>query len=229
MWLQRLETLVGSNNIEKIKNTTVLIIGLGGVGGYALESIVRSGIEKIIIVDNDKVDITNLNRQLISNINNIGKSKVDVAYDRALSINPNIKIVKINEFITKENIDILFKEKVDYIIDACDTIETKEELIRQSIKKDIKLISSMGTAKKMNPAMLEIIEIRKTDTDPIARRIRKMIKDERINKKIMVVCSRELPIKKEQLGSNSFVPATSGLLCASYVINDIVGDLNESK
>lgn len=229
MWLQRLETLVGSDNIERIKNTTVLVIGLGGVGGYALESIVRSGIENIIIVDNDKVDITNLNRQLISNINNIGINKVDVAYDRALSINPNIKIAKINEFITKENIDILFKEKVDYIIDACDTIETKEELIRQSIKRNIKLISSMGTAKKMNPAMLEIIDIRKTDTDPIARKIRKMIKDEKINKKIMVVCSRELPVKREQLGSNSFVPATAGLLCASFVINDIVGDLNESR
>lgn len=227
MWLQRLEVLVESNNIEKLRNTTVLIVGLGGVGGYALESIVRSGIGKIIIVDNDIVDITNLNRQILSNTNNIGKNKVDVAYDRAKLINPDIQIVKIKEFITKENIDILFKEKVDYIIDACDTIETKKELIRQSIKRNIKIISSMGTAKKMNPSLLEIVDIRKTDTDPLARIIRKMIKDEKINKKIMVVCSKEVPLKREQLGSNSFVPAASGLLCASYVINDIVGDLNE--
>lgn len=229
MWLQRLETLVKENNIEKLRNTTVLIIGLGGVGGHALESIVRSGIGKVIIVDSDIVDITNLNRQIISNIDNIGKNKVDVAESRILSINPNIEIIKIKDFITKANIDKLFENKIDYIIDACDTVETKEELIRQSIKQNIKLIASMGTAKKMNPSLLEIIDIRKTDTDPIARKIRKMIKDEKIKNKIMVVCSKEKPIKTELLGSNSFVPATAGLLCASYVINDIVGDLNENK
>ena len=228
MWLQRLETLVGINNIEKLKNTTVLVVGLGGVGGHALESIVRSGIGKVIIVDNDIVDITNLNRQIIANINNIGKNKVDVAHTHIKSINTDIKVIKIKEFITKENINILFEEKVDYIIDACDTIETKKELIRQSIKRNIKLISSMGTAKKMNPSLLQIVDIRKTDTDPLARVIRKMVKDERIKEKIMVVCSKETPINREKLGSNSFVPATSGLLCASYVINDIVGDLHEN-
>lgn len=228
MWLQRLETLVGINNIEKLKNTTVLVVGLGGVGGHALESIVRSGIGKVIIVDNDIVDITNLNRQIIANINNIGKNKVDAAHTHIKSINPDIEVIKIKEFITKENINILFEEKVDYIIDACDTIETKKELIRQSIKRNIKLISSMGTAKKMNPSLLQIVDIRKTDTDPLARVIRKMVKDERIKEKIMVVCSKETPINREKLGSNSFVPATSGLLCASYVINDIVGDLHEN-
>ena len=226
--LDRLELLVGINNIEKIKNTTVLIIGLGGVGGYALESIARSGIGKIILVDGDIVDITNLNRQIISNKNNIGKNKVDVAYDRVKEIS-NCEVIKINEFITESNIYILFNEKIDYIIDACDTINTKKQLIREAIKRNINIISCMGTAKKMDPTRLKIMDIRKTSYDPIAKIIRKMVKTEKINKKVMVVCSDEVPVKIELLGSNSFVPATAGLLCSSYVINDIVGDLNENQ
>lgn len=223
--LDRLEILIG-NNIDKLKNTTVLIVGIGGVGGYALESIARSGIGKIIIVDNDIVDITNLNRQIISNKNNIGLNKVDVAYDRIKEIS-NSEVIKIKEFITKDNIDILFTEKIDYIIDACDTIETKKELIRQSIKRNIKLISCMGTANKMDPSRLKIMDIRKTSYDPIAKIIRKMIKEEKINKKIMVVCSDEKPLNRKKLGSNCLVPSVAGILCASYVINDIVGDLSE--
>lgn len=227
MWLQRLETLVGENNINKIKNTHVLIIGLGGVGSYALESIVRSGIEKITIVDRDVVDITNLNRQLITDINNIGEDKVDVAEKRILTINPNIEVIKIKQYISSDNIDILFPNPVDYIIDACDCIETKKQLIRECIKRKVRLISSMATAKKMDATKLEIIDIRDTQMDPIARILRKMMKDEEIKGKVMVVCSKEKPIKMDSLGSNSFVPATAGLLCASYVINDIVGDINE--
>lgn len=224
--LDRLEILVGNENIKKLKNTTVLIVGIGGVGGYALEAIARSGIGKIIIVDKDIVDITNLNRQIITTKNNIGLNKVDVAEQRIKEIS-NAEVIKINKFITKENIEELFKEKIDYIIDACDTIETKKELIRQSIKRNIKIISCMGTAKKMNPSKLKIMEIRKTNYDPLAKIIRKMIREEKIKEKIMVVCSDEIPLKREKLGSNSLVPSTAGILCASYVINDIVGDLNE--
>ncbi len=224
--LDRLETLIGKENINKLKKTTVLIIGLGGVGGYALESLVRSGIGKVIIVDKDIVDITNLNRQIISNKNNIGLNKVDVAEKRIKEIS-NTEVIKINEFINKENIEKLFKEKVDYIIDACDTIETKKELIRQSIKRNIKIISCMGTAKKMNPEKLKITEIRKTSYDPIAKIIRKMVRDEKIRQKIMVVCSDEKPYNRVELGSNALVPSSAGILCASYVINDVVGGLNE--
>lgn len=224
--LDRLEILVGNENIKKLKNTTVLIVGIGGVGGYALEAIARSGIGKIIIVDKDTVDITNLNRQIITTKNNIGLNKVDVAEQRIKEIS-DAEILKINKFITKENIEELFKEKIDYIIDACDTIETKKELIRQSIKRKIKIISCMGTAKKMNPSRLKIMEIKKTNYDPLAKIIRKMVREEKIKEKIMVVCSDEIPIKREKLGSNSLVPSTAGILCASFVINDIVGDLNE--
>ena len=224
--LERLEILIGKENMEKLKNTTVLIIGLGGVGGHALESIARSGIGKIIVVDKDIVDITNLNRQIISNKNNIGLNKVDVAEKRIKEIS-DAEVIKINEFINKDNIENLFNEKIDYIIDACDTIETKKELIRQSIKRNIKIISCMGTAKKMNPEKLRITEIRKTSYDPIAKLIRKMVRDEKIKQKIMVVCSDEMPHNTVKLGSNALVPSTAGILCASYVINDIVGDLDE--
>lgn len=223
--LDRLELLIGKENIQKLNNTTVLIIGLGGVGGYALESIVRSGVGKVIIVDNDKIDITNLNRQIISNKNNIGLNKVDVAYERIKLIS-NTEIIKINEFITKDNIDILFDNKIDYIIDACDTIETKVELIKESLKRNIKLISCMGTAKKMDPNKLKIMDIRNTNYDPLAKIIRKKLRENNINEKIMVVCSDEVNNIKE-LGSNCLVPSVAGILCASYVINDIVGDINE--
>lgn len=226
MWLDRLKILV-NDKIELLKESTVLIIGIGGVGGYALEALTRAGIGNIIIVDNDIVDITNLNRQVISLHSNIGENKVDVAEKRIKDINPECSVTKINMFLTKENVRDIFNTKIDYIIDACDTMEVKKELIRISVEKDIKLISSMGTGNKLDPSKLEIIDLRKTSYDPIAKILRKMIKDERINKKIMVVCSKESPIKtnSKTIGSTSFVPATAGLLCASYVINDIVGEL----
>lgn|SRR5574344_628580 len=225
MQFKRLELLVG-DKINLIKNKTVLIVGIGGVGGYALEALVRSGIGKVIIVDNDIVDITNLNRQIISLHSNIGEHKVDVASKRIKDINPNCEVIGINEFLTKENTIELFNTKIDYIVDACDTIEVKKELIRIAISKDIKLISSMGTGNKLDPTKLEIIDLRKTSYDPIAKILRKMLKDERINKKVMVICSKETPIKtnSKTIASNSFVPATAGLLCASYIINDIVGE-----
>ena len=224
----RLELLIG-NKLDLIKSKTILIIGLGGVGGYALESIVRSGIEKVIIVDYDIIDETNLNRQILAISNNIGRKKVDEAEARVKQINPNCKVIKIDKKIMSDNINVLFEEKIDYIIDACDTVETKKELIRQSLKRKIKLISSMGTGNKLNPSKLEIIDIRKTSYDPLSKVIRKMVKDEKIKEKIMVVSSTEQPIKtnSKTIGSTSFVPAVAGLLCASYIINDIIGDKNE--
>lgn len=223
---ERLILQIGEKNVEKIKSTSVAIIGLGGVGGYALESIIRSGIGTITIIDNDTIDITNLNRQLITTHDNIGKYKVDVWEERIKTINPNIKIYKIKEFITKDNLNIIFQHKIDYFIDACDTISTKKEIIKECVKRNIKVISSMGTGNKLDPSKLEIVDIRKTSYDPIAKIIRKMVKDEHITKKIPVICSREQPIKtnSKTISSNSFVPATAGLLCTSYIINDVIGD-----
>ncbi|MEG0026032.1 MAG: tRNA threonylcarbamoyladenosine dehydratase [Bacilli bacterium] len=224
--LTRLEYLF-EKKVTKLKDKTVLIIGLGGVGSYALESIVRSGIGRVIIVDNDVVDITNLNRQLLALRSNIGLKKVDIAQSRILDINQNCKILKIDAFITKNNISLLFEHNIDYVIDAVDTIETKKEIIKYCLKHKIKFISSMGTGNKIFPTMLEIVDIRKTSYDPIAKIIRKMVNDLNIKDKVMVVCSKEEPLIKGKIGSTSYVPSVAGLLLASYVINDIMSDKND--
>ena len=224
---ERLELLI-HEKINNIYNKTVLIVGLGGVGSYAVEALVRSGISNLIIVDNDTISLTNLNRQLMTYHSNISKFKTDEIEKRILDINPNAKVTKITEFIDLNNINKLFEYNIDYVVDACDTLIVKMELIRICKRKNIKLISSMGTGNKMDPSKLKIIDIRRTSYDPIAKKIRKMIKDEKINGKVMVVCSDEEPKVKidKEIPSNSFVPATAGLFCASYIINDIVGDIN---
>ena len=220
----RLEKVIGKDNIDLLSNKTVLVIGCGGVGGYTIESLARSGIGTLIIVDYDKVDITNINRQIIALESTIGKLKVDVFEERIKDINPNCKIIKISEFINKDNIDILFNYEIDYLVDACDTIETKKEIIKRCLEKNIKFITSMGTGNKLDPSKLEITDIKKTVNDPLARIIRKFIKDEHINKKIMVLSSTELPIKTHDRtpGSTAFVPPSAGLLIASYVVKDLI-------
>ena len=225
MWNDRLRKILSDENIEKIKSKTVLIIGLGGVGGHALESIVRIGVERVIIVDNDIVDITNLNRQLISLNSNIGEKKVDVAEKRILDINPNCNVIKLDKFIDKDNILDLFKYDIDYVIDACDTVTTKILLIKECLNRNIKIISSMGTGNKFHPEKLEITEIKKTSYDPLAKVIRNKFKNEK--RKIMVVSSTEKGVKLEDRtpGSTSLVPSTAGILCASFVINDILEGL----
>ncbi|MBQ2408627.1 MAG: ThiF family adenylyltransferase [Bacilli bacterium] len=222
MWLDRLNLLIDTN---KLQDKCVLIIGIGGVGGYALEAICRSGVNNIIIIDNDTIDVTNLNRQIITNLNNIGNKKIDEAKKRILSINDKCNVTCYDLFLDENNIyNIIDNHKIDYIIDACDTISVKKELIRISKKRNIKLITSMGTANKMHPELLEIIDIRKTEYDPVAKILRKMVKDEKIKGKVMCVSSKEQGIKNKKLGSNAFTPATAGLLLASYVINDMVGN-----
>ena len=222
----RLEILIGEK-INILKNKTVLVIGLGGVGGHAFEALVRSGIENIIAIDSDIIDITNLNRQALAYQTTIEKNKVDVAEKIAKNINPNCQITKINEFIDKTNIEKLFKVKIDFVIDAIDTIETKKLIIKKCLKEKIPFISVMGTGNKMHPELLEIKDIRKTEYDQIAKIIRKMIKEENIKKEVPVVFSKEKPLIKNKIGSNAFVPATAGLLAASYVINKILEDTYE--
>lgn len=222
--LNRLELLIG-DKLDKVKNTTVLIIGLGGVGGYALESLVRSGIGKVIIVDNDYIDITNLNRQIIATHENIGYKKVDEWDKRIKSINPNVIVEKISEFITMDNINIIFDKNFDYLIDACDTVTTKKEIIKECLKKGIPFISSMGTGKKLHPELLEISYLDKTSYDPVAKRLRKMLKDEHIYGKVPVVYSKEQVVKSNSnvVSSSIFVPSVAGILCANYIFNLIVG------
>lgn len=222
---ERFELLV-EDKINDIKSKKVLVVGVGGVGSYTVESLIRCGIGSITIIDNDNIDITNLNRQLMTTQNNIGDSKVDVLKNRILSINPNCNVNAINIFLDDSNIDSIVDD-YDYVVDACDTVKTKVSLIKICNKKNIKLISAMGTGNKMNPSKLEITDIYKTNYDPLAKIIRHECRKMGI-KKLTVVCSSEETIKKgiKVIPSNSFVPATAGLLITSFIINDIVGDLH---
>jgi len=216
----RVINLIGKEKFDLLQNKKILIVGLGGVGGYALETLVRSGVKHIDIIDFDKIDISNLNRQIITNQNNIGYLKVEEAKMRALNINPNVVIKTHNLFLDKDNINEL--ENYDYIIDACDSVDTKLELIKYSISKNIKLISCMGTAKKLDPTKLSITTLDKTSYDPLARKLRKKVKELNVNKKINVVSSSENIIESNSLGTLMMVPATAGILCAKFVIDDII-------
>lgn len=220
---ERLELLIGKDNVKKLTNTKVLVIGLGGVGGILTETLVRNGIENIIIIDNDTIDITNKNRQIIALDSSIGKKKTDVMKERLLDINSNCKVEIISDFIDKNNIDLLFKDPVDYVIDACDTVSTKILLIEECLKRNIKVISSMGMGKKTDLSKLKIMDIRKTSYDKLAKVVRKKLKDDGINEKVMVLSSDEEPIDtKENIGSYSPLTSYAGLLIADYVIKDII-------
>ena len=220
---ERLRALI-PDKFDLIKTKKVLVVGLGGVGGYAVEALVRSGISDITIVDYDVVDITNINRQIIALHSTIGKYKTEVFKNRINDINPDCSVTVKNMKIDDNNINSLFEKDYDYVVDACDTISVKKELIRICLRKNIKLISSMGTAKKLDLTKLEIVDVRKTSYDPIAKIIRKMVKEEKISKKVWVISSTEKPVdtKDNVLGSTAFVPSTAGLLCAKFIINDII-------
>jgi tRNA A37 threonylcarbamoyladenosine dehydratase len=223
----RLELILDKKIINIFKNTNILIVGVGGVGGYALECLIRSGFENITIVDNDIVDISNLNRQVISLNSNIGLKKVEVAKKRALDINPNSNIEILDEFILENNINSLFNKKYDYIIDACDTITTKVLLLNYAFKNNIKIISSMGTGNRFNSNKLQITKLNKTYNDPLAKNMRRILKEKNININPYVVWSEELPIKTHNRtpGSIVLVPMQAGNLCASFIINDIRKEL----
>lgn len=217
----RLLKIINSKDYQKLKSLKVLLVGIGGVGGYTLEALVRMGIGSITIVDYDTIEESNLNRQIVALHSNIGKLKVDVAKDRSLDINPNIDIKTISTKLAKDNLHILNITDYDYIIDACDTVTVKVELIKQATLNNIKIISCMGTGNRFNPTKLEITDISKTYNDPLAKILRKLLKEAGI-KHTKVVFSKETPIKTHEKtpGSTSLVPSTAGILLASYVIND---------
>ena len=216
----RLEKIISTENLHFLANKCVLVLGCGGVGGYVCEALARSNIGTIILVDYDIVDETNINRQIIALSSTIGQKKVDVLEKRIHDINPDCEVVKIDDFIQADNLNSLFSYPIHFFVDACDTVSTKKEVIKQCLNRRIPFISSMGTGNKFDPAQLEIVDVRKTVNDPLARIIRKFVKDEKISERVMVLSSRELPIKIQDRtpGSTAFVPSSAGLLIASYIV-----------
>lgn len=222
---ERLISLIGEESFHRLQTKRILVVGLGGVGSFLVESLARSGISNLTIVDPDSVDITNINRQLIALHSTIGKKKVDVVASRIKDINPNCQVEKQALFLNRDNQELILSKKYDYIIDCCDSMDTKKLLIDFSVYSHTPFISSMGTANKMDPSQLEIIDIRKTINDPVARILRKYVKEKKIEKKVMVLSSREVPKKNGTiLASNAFVPPIAGLLISSYIIRNIIND-----
>lgn len=219
----RLSLVVGKDNIEKIKEKKIVLIGLGGVGGSAFETLIRSGILNIRVCDYDKFEETNLNRQILSNLENIGKLKTNVSKEFAENINRDTKVICYNEKLSNDNIDKIIPVDTDYIIDACDDINAKITIIKYAINNNIKIISSMGTANKLEPSKLEITNIWKTNYDPLAKKIRSILRKEGINYKLPVISSSEESVKNGVLlGSYAPVCNTAGILLASYVLNNII-------
>lgn len=228
---QRTELLIGKENLNKLQHSHIIVFGVGGVGGFAIEALVRSGIGEISIVDFDTVDLTNLNRQIIATQDSIGKLKTSVMRNRLLSINPNVIVHEFPEKFSMENSDLFFKDKkYNYIVDAIDLVTSKLALAEIAKNLSIPIISSMGTGNKIEPTMLEVADINKTSVCPLARVMRKELKNRGI-KKLKVIYSKELPKKpfnesgsrekKVNVGSIAFVPSTAGLIIASEIVKDL--------
>jgi len=228
----RTELLIGKDGLNKLAQSRVAVFGIGGVGGYVVEALVRSGIGALDLIDNDKVALTNLNRQIIAAHSTIGQYKVDVAEARAKDINPEVNIKTYKTFYTPETAGEFNFSEYDYVVDAIDTVVGKLELIEQAKKAGVPVISSMGAGNKMHPEMFEVDDISRTSVCPLAKVIRQELKKRNI-KKVKVVYSKELPIKPEMseekipgkkqiAGSNAFVPSTAGLIIAGEVIRDLI-------
>ncbi len=216
--------LLLKEDYKKIQELSVLVLGLGGVGSYVVEGLSRLGVGKLILVDYDTIDRTNINRQIEALHSTIGLYKADILKERVQDIHPTCEIKVIKEKITPENIDLLFLEDIDFLVDACDTVSVKKEIMKRCVKMGKKFILSMGTANKIDPTKLKIMDLKDTNYDPLAKILRKEARKEKIDAKIPVVSSSEIPIKtfENQLGSISFVPSVAGLLITSYITSEVL-------
>ena len=217
----RTELLIGRDGLDKLRNSHIAIFGVGGVGGYVVEALVRSGVGELDIIDNDKVSVSNLNRQIIATHSTIDRDKVDVAKERMLDINPDVRVNCFNIFFSEETAGCFEFAKYDYVVDAIDTVAGKLMLIEKCKEYGVPVISSMGAGNKMHPEMFEIADISKTSVCPLARVMRTELKKRRI-KDVKVVYSKEEPIKQKPPASIAFVPSAVGLIIAGEVIRDIV-------
>lgn len=211
--------LIGEENFEKLQKSHVMIFGCGGVGSYAVEAIARAGVGEITVIDSKTVGVSNINRQLVAYNSTVGKNKVDVEKERIADINPDCIVNTVTEFFD-ENSSLSLD--CDYIVDAIDSVPSKIFLVQKAMEKGIPVISSMGTGNKMCPEMLEISDISKTSVCPLAKKMRLELRKKGI-KHLKVVYSKEVPVVKcVPPASNSFVPATAGLLLASVVVRDLI-------
>lgn len=229
----RTEILIGCENMDKLKNSKVIIFGVGGVGGYVAEALARAGIYNLDLVDKDTVSETNINRQIIALHSTIGKEKTVVMKDRILDINPNANVVVHNCFYLPETREVFDFSSYDYVIDAVDTVTAKLDIVEQCVSAKTPVISSMGAGNKMNPTMFEVDDIYKTSVCPLAKVMRKELRKRNI-KNLKVVYSKEIPLtpnesgeevlegKRAVPGSMAFVPSVAGLIIASEVIKDII-------
>lgn len=234
----RMELLLGRAGLEKLQQSEVAVFGLGGVGSHAAEALARAGVGRLVIVDHDTVSITNINRQILALTETVGKLKTAVMEERLRQINPEIKVKAYPLFYSQETKDILLRDDYDYVIDAVDTVTAKLDLIKTCRERRIPLISSMGTANKLDPTKLKIGDISQTKICPLAKIMRKELRRAGITNDVKAVYSLEPPLKiemnaHEELpegrrslpGSISFVPGTAGFLLASAVVHDLLADL----
>ena len=234
-WLERTELLIKKTGVERLQNANILVVGLGGVGGFAAEFIARAGVGKMTIVDGDTVDITNINRQLLALHSTIGKAKTEVISQRLLDINPYLQLTALHQFLNPENMETLLDgQDFDYILDCIDSVSPKIELIKAARKRKIKLVSAMGAGGKTDPSMVMVRDISKTNNCFLAKQIRKRLRKENINKGFRCVFSNEIQaedslkmtdgsqFKKSFYGTMSFMPAIFGLYAAAEAINHIL-------
>ena len=240
-WLERTELLLGEEKLELLKNANVLVVGVGGVGAYAAEMIVRSGVGSMTIADADKVSSTNINRQLVALHSTIGREKCDILASRLKDINPELQLTVVNRFIKDDETDALLdSEKFDYVVDAIDTLSPKLALIKGAMDRGIRIVSSMGAGAKTDPTLMEIKDIAKTHHCPLAHMLRKRLhkigikrgfwavfSPEPVREGAMILCEEQN--KKSNVGTISYIPALFGIGCASVVIRDLIGEFNNNN
>ncbi|MBM6653052.1 tRNA threonylcarbamoyladenosine dehydratase [Faecalitalea cylindroides] len=222
---ERSALLLGNEALEILKNKTVLVVGIGGVGSFCVEALARTGIGHLILVDKDKVESSNINRQLLATTETIDQVKVIVMKKRIQTLNPECKVDMYDCFYDCSMDEKIFSQKIDFVIDCIDSIKSKQDLAMACIQRDIPFLSSMGTARRLDPSKLEIMELEKTSYDPIAKRMRNWKRKNKIRNKIWVVCSTEPPRPVEAgkpLPSMIFVPASAGLLLASECVKKLI-------
>lgn len=233
---ERIELMLGSEALAKLQNSCVLVVGVGGVGSFSAESLARSGVGKLILVDGDTIDSSNMNRQIMAIEETVGNVKAEEMKKRIHSYNKDCEVEVIQTFYDHTVNELIFHDKIDFVIDAIDTITSKMDLIEACIERNIPFISSTGMANRLDPSLIEVMDLSKTTYDPLAKVMRRLAKERRIKGKIPVVCSREQPMvqtkivnedgltRKQKMppASMIFVPASAGLLCASYALSKLI-------